>query len=639
MHSNENIQLLYIDLFCGAGGTSTGVENAVVDGKKIAKVIACVNHDKNAIASHAANHPEAVHYTEDIRTLKLGPMVKHIELARKTYPGAKVVLWASLECTNFSRAKGGMSRDADSRTLAEHLYRYIEAINPDIIQIENVEELLSWCKLVPKRKRDGSIVMTRKSEGTGKNRRTWEEPAMVPDPEHKGEDYLKWVRTICSYGYNYDYRILNSADYGAYTSRKRYFGMFAKPDIPIVFPKATHAKDAGHTLFNDGLQPWKPVREVLDLNDEGESIFDRKTPLVDATLKRIYAGLVKFVAGGRENFIIKWNSMNTNGNYIAPSIDSPCPTVSTQNRIGIGKAHFLSKAFSGDPSGKQSSVDTPAGAITCKDHHQFITAYYGNGGAHSIEQPAPTLTTKDRLAMIYLDKQYGTGVPSSTENPCPTIETVPKVKPVTVHFIDNQYGQSRCSSIDSPSGTVTVNPKQALVKTKMSPWLMQTNYQNVGQQLEEPAKTITADRHWTYLMNPQFSCPGNSTDEPAPTVIARQDKKPLSLTSVRTSGKLPSFIKDTPDGLVYEITENDSEIMREIKMFMVMYGIVDISMRMLRIKELKLIQGFPADYVLCGNQQEQKKFLGNAVVTIMAKVWCEAIVPQLRKTPLVANAS
>ena len=145
---NENIQLLYIDLFCGAGGTSTGVENAVVNGKKIAKVVACVNHDKNAIASHKANHPDAVHYTEDIRTLELGPMVKHINLARKAHPKAKVVLWASLECTNFSRAKGGMSRDADSRTLAEHLFRYVEAIDPDIIQIENVDEFQTWGPLV-----------------------------------------------------------------------------------------------------------------------------------------------------------------------------------------------------------------------------------------------------------------------------------------------------------------------------------------------------------------------------------------------------------------------------------------------------------------------------------------------------------
>lgn len=75
----EDIKLLYIDLFCGAGGTSTGVERARFHGKKCAKVIACVNHDANAIASHVANHPEAVHYTEDIRTLELSPMVERLE--------------------------------------------------------------------------------------------------------------------------------------------------------------------------------------------------------------------------------------------------------------------------------------------------------------------------------------------------------------------------------------------------------------------------------------------------------------------------------------------------------------------------------------------------------------------------------
>lgn len=606
MHSNENIQLLYIDLFCGAGGTSTGVENAVVDGKKIAKVIACVNHDKNAIASHAANHPEAVHYTEDIRTLKLGPMVKHIELAKKTYPGAKVVLWASLECTNFSRAKGGMSRDADSRTLAEHLFRYVEAISPDIIQIENVDEFQTWGPLIEKRRPDGSVVMVKKSEGTGKNRKTWKEPAMLPDPEHKGEYYLRWIRTMCAYGYNFDCRILNSADYGAYTSRRRYFGMFARPEIPIVFPKATHAKDAGNELFNSGLKPWLPVREVLDLKDEGTSIFDRKTPLVDATLKRIYAGLVKFVAGGKQNFLIKWNSMK-NGKYVPPEIDRPCPTVSTQNRIGVGRAYFLTKAYSGNPSGKQTSVETPAGAVTTRDHHQFITAYYGKGGAYSVEGPAPTVTTKDRLAMVYIDNQYGNGTPSSIDQPC---------------------------------GTIMINPKQHVVEVKHDPWIMSTNYQNVGQALDEPAKTITADRHWCYILNPQYNCPGNSVDQPAPTVIARQDKLPLQLTSARTTGDLPSFIHRTESGeYLYEVLPEDSPVMRDIKAFMCLYGIVDISMRMLRIKELKLIQGFPADYVLCGNQQEQKKFLGNAVVTIMAKVWCEAIVPQLRKSPSLAKAS
>lgn len=138
------IQLLYIDLFCGAGGTSTGVNEGRLYDEQCARVIACVNHDPTAIASHAANHPDALHFIEDIRTLNLTPLMRHIKACRREYPQALIVLWASLECTNFSRAKGGQPRDPDSRTLAEHLYRYIETINPDFIQIENVEEFMSW---------------------------------------------------------------------------------------------------------------------------------------------------------------------------------------------------------------------------------------------------------------------------------------------------------------------------------------------------------------------------------------------------------------------------------------------------------------------------------------------------------------
>lgn len=99
------IRFLYIDLFCGAGGTSTGVEAARLHGEQVAKVIACVNHDANAIASHAANHPDALHFVEDIRTLNLDRLLAHVEVSRKQYPAARVVLWASLECTNFSIAK------------------------------------------------------------------------------------------------------------------------------------------------------------------------------------------------------------------------------------------------------------------------------------------------------------------------------------------------------------------------------------------------------------------------------------------------------------------------------------------------------------------------------------------------------
>ncbi len=395
-------QLLYIDLFCGAGGTSTGVERAMYEGNKCAEVIACVNHDPNAIASHAANHPNALHFTEDIRTLDLTELVAHTNSKRAANPNALVVLWASLECTNFSKAKGGQPRDADSRTLAEHLFRYIEALTPDYIYIENVEEFMCWGDL----------------DENGK-----------PVSRDKGRLYMRWVQTVCKYGYDFAHRLLNAANYGAYTSRTRFFGIFAKKNLPIVFPDPTHCKNGKQDMFSS-LQSWKPVKEVLELSNEGKSIFERDKPLADKTLERIYAGLIKFVAGGKDAFLVKYNSMNQSGRYTAPSIDEPCPTVATQNRLGVAKVQFLSKQFSGDPNGKNISINEPCGTVTTIDHHavvstQFIDAYYGNGHEHSIELPSPTLTTVDRLSLITADQfilnpQYSSSG-GSIDKPCFTL--------------------------------------------------------------------------------------------------------------------------------------------------------------------------------------------------------------------------
>lgn len=440
------VKLLYIDLFCGAGGTSTGVNSARLDDKQCARVVACVNHDKNAIASHAANHPEAMHFTEDIRTLELSPLLTHLQSCRRQYPDALVVLWASLECTNFSKAKGGMPRDADSRTLAEHLFRYIEAINPDYIQIENVEEFMSW----------GDV------DENGK-----------PVSMDKGKSYTRWVRNVKKYGYNFEYRILNAADYGAYTSRKRFFGIFGKKGLPITFPEATHSKEGTSSLFGT-LEKWRPVRECLDFDDEGDSIFGRKKPLVEATLERIYAGLIKFVAGGKDAFLVKYNSVNKRtGKHIPPSIDEPCPTVATQNRLGLAKVSFLSKQFSGDPMSKNVSVEAPAGAITCKDHHAFISAYYGNGHNHSIDGASPTLTTKDRLSIIqterFIDVQYGNGTERSCEHPAPTLTTKDKCSLVTVkRFLMNPQYSSAGGSVDKPCFTLIAR------MDKMPPYLVAT---------------------------------------------------------------------------------------------------------------------------------------------------------------------
>lgn len=507
-------QLLYVDLFCGAGGTSTGVNSARLNGQSCASVVACVNHDPKAIASHAANHPEALHFTEDIRTLDLSPLVAHLNKCRIENPEALTALWASLECTNFSKAKGGQPRDADSRTLAEHLFRYIEALDPDYIQIENVEEFMSWGDL----------------DENGK-----------PISRDKGRAYLRWVRKVKSYGYDFEHRILNAADYGAYTSRKRFFGIFAKKGLPIVFPQPTHSRNPEPGLFGI-TNKWKAVREVLDLNDEGKSIFNRKKPLSDKTLERIYEGLIKFVAGGKNAFIVKYNSMNQHGRYIAPSLDDPCPTVATQGRLALASVQFLSKQYSGAPDDKNISIDAPAGTITCIDHHalvsaRFLCSYNFKDTSRSIDAPCPTLLTKDRLALI------------------------------KVNFIANEYsGGGQVSSIESPNPAVLTNPKQKLVTCR---------YQHADAEL-------------------------------------------------------PNFFVWTENGLAIEVYESDSPMTVKIKEFMAMYGLADITMRMLRIIELKRIMGFPEDYVLIGTQADQKKFIGNAVEVTIARKWCEALCASIK---------
>lgn len=493
----NKIELLYIDLFCGAGGTSSGVEYATVDGRKCAEVIACVNHDANAIKSHAANHPKTLHFTEDIRTLELAPLVKHLQKMQRRHPQAKKVLWASLECTNFSKAKGGQPRDADSRTLAEHLFRYIEAIDPDYVLIENVEEFMCWGDL----------------DENGH-----------PISRFEGRSYMRWVKHVMDYGYDYDWRLLNAADFGAYTSRKRFFGQFARKGLPIAFPVQTYAKNGDDGGMFQMYKKWKPVREVLDLEDEGESIFTKKKPLCEKTLERIYAGLVKFVAGGREKheeFMMRYNSVRPQDTV--KSLDEPCGVVTTENRFAKVKCQFLSKQFSGDPMSKNQDIDKPAGTVTCKDHHAFVTAYYGNGFNQSVNEPAPTVTTKDRIALVTSQ----------------------------------------------------------------------------------------------YLMNPySFKSDGSSIDKPCFTLIARMDK-------------MPPYLISTEQGVGIAIYEDDTPMMRKVKEFMAMYGIIDIKMRMLKIVELKRIMGFPEDYTLIGTQAEQKKFIGNAVEVNMSRVLCEALARKL----------
>lgn len=561
---NEPIFLI-VDLFCGAGGTTTGFENAILSGNKIAKVIACVNHDPKAIKSHWLNHPDVKHFEEDIRTLDLAELIAHVNWWKERYPDAYLILWASLECTNFSKAKGGLPRDADSRTLADHLHRYVDALNPDYIQIENVVEFMSWGPL----------------DANGK-----------PLSRKNGADYMRWCREMKAHGYYDDWKELNSANFGAYTSRNRLFGCFAKPGLPIVWPEATHAKNPhSGNMFSEPLKKWKAVKEVLDFTDEGESIFNRSKDLSDKTLERIYAGLIKYVANGDKSFI--------------------------------------SKYYSGKPSQKNISIDGPAGTITCVDGQSLVQAqflmqtYAANSKGHntfSTEKPSRTITTRDATALVqedFLSAYYSTGDNcSSVDSPCPTVPTKDRFQLVSPEFfIDKHYGAAQNQSIEQPAGTILPNDKHRLVEAV--PFIMPTQYQSPAKSIEDPFPTLLASRRHHYLINPSWGGNTGSIDQPCCVIVARQDKAPLYFVQVEF-GQVALAIYDT-----------DSEIMIKIKQFMAVYGLVDIKMRMLRVTELLRIQGFPTGYKLVGNQSDQKRFIGNSVVPEVVEAWCLALAGEV----------
>lgn len=608
-----SIEIVVIDLFCGAGGFSWGVEKAKINGKKVAKVLICVNHDALAIESHYENMPDALHFIEDIRTVGLAPMVKIVNKVRQLFPHIKIMLHASLECTNHSKAKGGMSRDADSRTLAHHLFRYVEAIQPDYISIENVEEFLIWGPLqekVIKDKKGNELYCPLDIKRDKKTKTIDVRPVWIPIPERKAEFYNKWVDDMKVLGYKYDYRLLNAADYGARTSRKRFFGYFARPNLPIVWPEPTHAKDPQNDLFSSR-KKWNPVKDVLDLQLEGDSIFRRKTPLVDPTIDRITAGCIQFVGGGKDKFLVKYNSMSQRKTYVAPSIDAPSPVISTQGRLAIA---FISKYFSGHPESMNTGIDQPCETLTVKDrmakvHCSFLSAYYGSGNnIHSISGPAPTVTTKDRISLVspfFMNYYSGGGQLAATDQPCPALTTTPKQRIVTCQFIYQQFWNSNPVSFEQPLGAITTNPKYNLISC--APWIMNTNFGNVGASINEPAQTITANRKWHYLMNP-----------------------------ISVNDNMAPFIRKIPGGLAYEIYKTDSPSMVKLKEVMALYGITDIKMRMLIIPELKRIMGLPANYVLKGSKTKQKKFIGNMVEVTQATANITAICSRLSQLRIAA---
>ncbi len=402
------------DLFCGAGGTSTGLVLAAED-RRVKLNLLAVNHWSIAVQTHTKNHPWARHMCADLSSID----------PSKAIPGGRLdLLVASPECTHHSNARGGKPCSDQSRASAWHVLHWAERLRIDRILIENVKEFQGWGPLM----RNGR-----------------------PNKKRKGETFDAFVRALQSLGYSVEWRVLNAADYGDATCRHRLF-IQASRSGKITWPVASHVGN------------WRAAAEIIDWNIPGKSIFTRKRPLKAKTLARIEAGLKKFggeafiavlrgtdqsqaeswargtdaplgtiTAGGGHQalcqvrpFLVEYHSPKSKGDHRVRPLTSPLPTATTENRFGLVQPFIMNTAHAGGD--RVSGIDKPLPTIPAGHRGElaFIIPMEHKGGSlRSVEEPLPTITTAKGgafgLAQPFLTKYFGTGGARPVDEPLDTI--------------------------------------------------------------------------------------------------------------------------------------------------------------------------------------------------------------------------
>ncbi len=520
------IDELIVDNFAGGGGASTGIELATGRIVDIA-----INHDKSAIEMHEKNHPYTKHFCEDV--WQIDP--------RKVTQGRPVALvWCSPDCKHFSKAKGGTPVSKKIRGLAWVALRWAATVRPRVIILENVEEFMTWGPI-----KDGR-----------------------PIKEKQGRTFQSFVRQLRGHGYAVDWKVMKACDYGAPTSRKRFFLIARCDGQPIIFPAPTHGK---------GLKPYRTAAECIDWNIPCKSIFGRKKPLKENTLKRIARGLDKFVLKNAKPFIMSNNTGN------APhSIDEPVPTVTTGIRNFV-ITPYLSIRNGDGKDGRGKTVKDPIPTLTGTNHTNVITPFlskYFSGekqAGASVEEPMPTVTAIDHnaLCMPFLTQYHGLKGEKDT----------------------------RGQKLGKPLATVDTAGRYGVV----APYITTLRNHMDGQSVKEPLTTITAKEHHAV------------TKVYLEKVTNR--KELYRWKGVRE-------LLNTYAG--YTIGEDEILI---IEVDGEQRFISDIAMRMLEPKELAAAQGFPSDYILQVSDSYTKSAqiarIGNSVCPVMAKVLVRANLPEL----------
>jgi DNA (cytosine-5)-methyltransferase 1 len=473
---------LIIDNFAGGGGTSTGLEAAFGRPVDIA-----INHDPEALAMHAANHPHTLHLCESVWDVNPIQVTGNQPVA---------LVWLSPDCKHFSKAKGGTPVSKHIRGLAWVGMRWVAMCKPRVLMLENVEEFQTW----------GPILVG--PDGQAR-----------PDPARRGKTFQSFVRQLRMHGYQVDWRELRASDHGTPTIRKRLFLVARRDGLPIVWPEQTHAEPTDRRVIAGKLAAHRTAAECIDFDLPAESVFGRRRPLVDNTMRRVAKGLWRHVLTSASPFIVGAGGPVYSGRPAAT--DRPIGTVTTQNHRAVAQpvmAPYLNEHANASNQ-RTMPADAPLRTVCAQV----------KGGHFSVV--APTLaplrgTSEQHLVGHAVDAPLSTVAASGTHH------ALVGANLVTIGYGEREGQQPRTQDIEAPLGTVVAGGiKSALVAAHLVDMghgegpAGGKRFSHGIRSLEVPLNTVTASGgtsalaavHLTHLTH-HGERTGNDPREPLRTV-------------------------------------------------------------------------------------------------------------------------
>ncbi|MEQ9937831.1 DNA cytosine methyltransferase [Pectobacterium polonicum] len=607
--------------FAGGGGSCEGIKQALGFEPHIA-----MNHNPVAMAMHAMNHPRTLHYPEDI--FSVDPVV--------STGGLPVLLgWFSPDCRHFSKAKGGTPVKKEIRGLAWVVLRWALATRPKVLMMENVEEFRSWGPLMTHSNGD-----------------------QYPDPKRAGETFAAFVgmlsvgvpsghpalaeaceflkisidsddarRLVNGLGYNVGHRELKASDYGTPTIRKRLFVVARCDGLPVKWPEATHGDPKSPAVLAGKLEPWRTAAECIDWSIPCPSIFERKKPLAENTLKRIARGLERFVINNPQPFIVKCNHTSTRTKYDCfrgQSLGEPLQTITKAHGFAVVTPHLTK--FRTGATGQE--VTEPMPTITAGSS----TRPGGNG--HALGMVEATLAPF--VARIGQTGFGGDRMAYDATAPLTTV--VSKAEHLLVApVIARQFGNSVGHGVNEPNGTITAGGggKSQLVSAFLAKHFG-GNYTGPGANLGEPAHTVTTVDHHALVTSNLIKMRGTNTGQPTDSPLQTVTAGGNHFGEVRAF--LLKYYGNEKEGVdingpMHTVVSRDRFGLVTVEG--VDYQIIDIGMRMLQPHELYAAQGFPANYIIDhdidGNpvsKSDQVARCGNAVCPPIAEALVRANLPE-----------